>query len=163
MLCVALAVPEARALDLRSTPLTPRQVGTTNRVQVGLAVQGWTDTLQLTVAGAYQVNCPAGLPIEAQRAASATQYPAGFSFTLTVPGWIPAEYVIPGWSEWAAPATKTCNFVYTGRAKEALVSLSGFGIQITLGSGERVDGNTRQFTVVKPESAQPRQGKCLIP
>jgi len=149
--CLAMIMPEAHALAVDSTAVTPRQVGQTSRVQAGLAVRGWTDTHVLTVGGAFELRCLGGLPLEAQRLVQASRMIAGFDFTVTVPGgMLPASYDIPGWSEWASPSRHDCTFVYVGRAIEAPVTFGVFGIRVTLGGGEVSDGDTTTFTVVKP-------------
>lgn len=159
-LLLAIFMVPVHALDVKSMPYTPRQVGQADRVQLGLAVQGWTKNQELTVAAAYELTCPGGTPLRAGRAASQQQTWAGFSFTLTVPTTVPAEYPIPGWTEWGTPATKRCSFVFTGRAKEAIVVLGGFGIGMTLGHGEAVDEDTILFDVVKPLPKGTDSGTC---
>lgn len=150
--CLAvLSIPEARALRVEVYPVTPLQVEQTDKVRVGLAVQGWTNVFALTVAGGYTVTCPNGLPIEAQHSRQRQQFPAGFTFTITVPaGGTPTQYPIPGWSSWPRPSTHDCTFRYVGRAKEALVSLIGFGFNVSLGGGDDSKGDTLVFKMVKP-------------
>jgi hypothetical protein len=145
-----MSMSEAGALRVESIALTPEQIGKTAQVKVGLHVQGWTNTMFLTIAGAFEVRCPQSEKIEAQRASQWSQYPAGFSSTLNIPSILPTQYSIPGWPEWATPSTKGCTFVYVGRAKESLVSIGMLGLSISLGAGEAVDGDTKTFNMVKP-------------
>lgn len=154
-LCLVMIIPEAHALGVHSTAITPEQIGQTQQVKVGLHVQGWTNTFVLTIGGAFEVRCPQSERIEAQKVSQWTDYPAGFTSTLNVPPQLPAQYSIPGWPEWATPSTKGCTFVYVGRAREALVSLAVFGLSTSLGAGEVTEGDTKTFNMVK---AVPRTG-----
>lgn len=149
-LCFAISMPEAHALRVESTALTPEQIGKTQEVKVGLSVQGWTNTFVLTVGGVFEVRCPQSERIEVQKSSQWSRYPAGFTSTLNVPPQLPAQYPIPGWPEWATPSTKGCTFVYVGRAREALVSIGILGLSTSLGPGEVTDGDTKVFNMVKP-------------
>jgi hypothetical protein len=149
-LWLAACMPAADALNVDATALTPVQVGKTDQVKVGLYVDGSTDTFYLTLAGAYEVRCPASEKLEAGRSAKWSRFPAGFRSSLTVPEVVPAYYSIPGWVEWPTPSIKGCTFVYVGRAIEALVSFSFFGLTTSLGGGELTKSDTKTFTMVKP-------------
>lgn len=152
--CLAMTMAQAHALGVDAIPNTPRQVGQTDQAQVGLAVEGRTDTLWLTVGGGYTLSCPGGQSIDAQHHRSKSQWPAGFSMTITVPSTgVPTRYPIPAWPQWQAPSTHRCTFQYVGKAKEAIVSLFGVGINISLGGGEASKGDTKVFDVVKPRPA----------
>jgi hypothetical protein len=150
VLFLAASMPAAHALNVDATPLTPEQVGKTNQVKVGLYVDGSTDTFFLTIGGAFEIRCPGSEKIEAGKSARWSRFPAGFNSSLTVPDVVPANYSIPGWVEWAAPSTKGCTFVYIGRAIEAQLSFSFFGLTTTLGGGELIKSGTKTFTMVKP-------------
>lgn len=150
-LCLAIIMPEAHALRVNAASTTPRQVGQTNTIQLGLLVQGWTDTRVLTVGGAFEFQCIGGLPVVGQKLVQASRILPIFTFTVSVPeGPLPADFNIPGWSEWASPSRHDCTFVYVGRAIEAPVTLGVFGIRVSLGGGEVDDGGTKTLTVVKP-------------
>jgi len=153
-----LAPVEAANVGVRV--VDPHQVGSGERVEVGMIVDGTTNLLTMTVGGGYTLTCPDTTPLTAQRALQFSRWLAGFTVSVFVPETIPYEYPISGWYSWDRPSTHYCTFSYVGRAKDAWVNLQGIGINITLGGDEVSDGNSRVFSMVKLAPPPPKGGGC---
>ncbi|HEY7377409.1 MAG TPA: hypothetical protein VH542_01875 [Steroidobacteraceae bacterium] len=157
-------VAPVQAAAVKSSFYSPRQVGVSERVQVGLSVFARADGFYLTAGGGYTLTCPDTTPLTAQRALQFVRLQTGYTTTVFVPEVIPAEYSISGWYGWARPSTHYCTFSYTGRAKDAWVSLAGLGINVTLGGDEVSDGNSIVFAMQKlpppPPACQPFCNAC---
>jgi hypothetical protein len=156
---VALAVcAQANAAGVDVAVTAPRQVGTTDRASVGIAVDATTNTMWLTAGGGYTLTCPDTTALEAQRALQFLRWPAGFRVVVTVPEVVPAEYRIAGWQQWQAPSTHTCTFKYVGRAKDGLLNIFGSGINISFGGDEASEGDSLTFAMVKNPPPPPPGG-----
>jgi hypothetical protein len=164
MVLMLMGSTPAHAAFVKSSYYVPRQVGATERAQVGLSVFARADAFYLTAGGGYTLSCPDTTPITAQRALQFVRLQPGYTTTVFVPEVIPAEYPVSGWYGWARPSTHYCTFSYTGRAKDAWVSLAGFGINITLGGDEVSDGNSVVFPMQKlpppPPNCEPFCNTC---
>jgi hypothetical protein len=148
-----LTAVEANAVSLVVRPRDPQQIGLSQKVQVGLRVDGSTEFYTLTVAGGYTVTCPESVAIDAQTSESGWDLFGGVSFWINVPEAPPGEYPMSGWAGWPSPSTQSCSFKYVGRVKDGLISFGGFGSNITLGGGDRSSADTIVFRVVKPTPA----------
>ena len=80
---------------------------------------------------------------------------SGYQVSVFVPEVIPTEYVISGYYAWERPSTHRCTFNYTGRAKDGWVSLTGIGMNVSLGGEEAIEGDSVVFPMVKPAPPQP--------
>jgi hypothetical protein len=158
VLMLAISCAPANAANVGVRLSSPHQVNSSERVEVGMIVDARTNTLTMTAGGGYTLTCPDTTPLTAQRALQFTRWPAGFVVSVFVPETIPATYAISGWYSWNRPSTHYCTFSYVGRAKDAWVNLSGFGVNITLGGEDVTAGDSVVFPMVKPAPPTPPGG-----
>jgi len=145
-------MPNANALEpkLEIYVFPPAQVGKTGNAEFGLAVSASTPLYVLSVAGGFTATCPESQAIEAQASASSWNFLGGVSVSVQIPRTITGQYPMSGWSGWPSPSTQSCRFNYIGRAKEGIFNLGGAGSSITFGGGDKSEGDTLIFRMVKP-------------
>ena len=158
VLMLTTSLAPANAANVKVSLYSPQQVSTSERVRVGMSVNAEAGTFALTAGGGYTLTCPDTTPLTAQRALQFYRLAPGYTVSVFVPEVIPAEYPISGWSSWARPSTHYCTFSYTGRAKDGWVSLSGIGVNVTLGGDEVIDGNSVVFPMAKLPPPPPAGG-----
>jgi hypothetical protein len=153
----------ANAAIVNVSLAAPRQVGTSERAQVGISVDAQAALLMLTAGGGYTLTCPDTTPLTAQRSLQFMKLKSGYQVSVFVPEVIPTEYIISGWYSWERPSTHHCTFSYTGRAKDGWVSLSGIGMNVSLGGEEAIDGDSVVFPMVKQAPPPPPPPPPLPP
>lgn len=151
---VLLVLKMAHANALESTldiyVFPPAQVGNTQNAVLGMAVSASTPLYTLSVAGGFTATCFESEAIEAQASASKSNFFGGVSVSVQVPRTITAQYPMSGWAGWPSPSTQSCSFKYVGRAKEGIFTIGGLGSGITFGGGDRSEGDTIIFRMMKP-------------
>jgi len=147
---LALSIAKAEALSLELFLYEPRQIGKTENAEVGLVVRAATPAYSLSVAGGYTVTCPDSQVIEAQTSASEWRLFGNVSFWVNVPVTPPGQYPMTGWNSWPSPSNHSCSFRYVGRAKDGVFAIGGFGSNISFGGGDKSQGDTKIFKMVKP-------------
>lgn len=152
LLLFLLPVANAKALtpSLGIYVFPPVQVGRTENVELGMAVSASTPLYALSVAGGFTATCPESQPIQAQASASSWAFLGGVSVSVQIPRTVTGQYPMSGWSVWPSPSTQSCRFNYIGRAKEGIFNLGGAGSSITFGGGDKSEGDTLIFRMVKP-------------
>lgn len=150
MILQLLSAASADALSLNVLVRDPQQVGQTTNAQFGLVVSAFTEFWALSVGGGFTVTCPDSQVIEAQASDSFWDLFGSVSLWVNVPRSIPGQYTVTGWPGWRAPSTQSCSFRYVGRAKEGIFTIGGAGSSITFGGGDKSEGDTRIFKMVKP-------------
>lgn len=162
MVLLLLSMAKANALSLDVHVRDPQQVKRTAMAQFGLVVSASTELYTLSVAGGFTVTCPDSQVIEAQTSASEWRLFGSVSFWVNVPATPPGQYAMTGWNSWPSPSTQSCSFRYVGRAKEGLFVVGGLGSNISFGGGDKSQGDTRIFTMVKPPpGTDPSPGTCI--
>lgn len=136
------------------------QQGLTPHVSVGLIVWARSNLNQLAAGGGFTMGCPppAGLPVHVDRYLTDYQFTGPTDLWVTVPQYLPATRVIPGFYDLKEGTIVDCTYQYKGSAREGGYSVSGRGFTFSLGYGETSRSDTIVFTVRKPVS---KTGGCV--
>ncbi len=164
LLGVALcASTPASAVQMSVYVYEPYQVLTSGNVRVGHAVSASTDFNRLVAGGTFLAQCahPQILSVPGQRTETASGLVGGLSMTVTVPEQQPAYINMPGFDSLPRGTTVDCTYAWTARAVESGYTLSGGGLGVPIGQGEKSDGAVRYFKMKAPSTDPSGNPKCI--
>ena len=142
----------ARAVEMSVNVLHPSQVGNSARVKLGHMVTARTNMISVATGGTLRVSCPSPDTgtIDAQNSLAQLGIPPNV-LTVEVPaGWLPAERVLPGFSNVPGGTTLTCSYFWTATAKEAMYSLGAGGTGMPIGTDPSTRSDTVTFVMYQP-------------
>lgn len=150
---------KASAVTLRTVPSSIHQIGTSGAVSLGHTAIGSTDFNRLVVSGGYIATCASAVmvPTNGQRSLSGEAAFGGVILYTTIPERLPAFVEMPGFDLLAAGSRVACAYNWSSKAVESnfTIGIPGFGI--TIGGGERSEGGTYPFMMVKPAETNERE------
>ncbi len=143
----------AAALEMSVFPTSIAQANTGGGVYLGHTVSARTNMNRLSASGSFATACndPRTLPITGQRSLSSEGLTGPRILAVTVPETVPALRTIPGFSSVEFGVELTCTYTWTARASEATFSIGAGGGGVTIGGGERADGSTIEFRMLRSD------------
>ena len=157
------ASQRASAVQLDVYVSTISQFGTGSGVNLGHTVLASTPYNRLIAGGTFTAACnhSATLPLTGERTLPSETY--GFDQNIlyvTIPETVPALRNMPGFGSVERGTELSCTYRWTARAIEGGYTIGIGGISFVTGNGERTDGGTVEFKMVRPD---PGYRGCIIP
>jgi len=143
----------------------PSQVNHSANVYVQTKAWASTTVYSLSLGAGFEIACPySGRTVQEQRPAPSVTGYLPRTQPLTTQVWVPStsvgNYPTTDYESVPAGTCKTCYLYYKATGREAVVALSGLGISISLGGGEKTQLFTEDFQMCKPQPSSGGAGGC---
>lgn len=149
----SIAAQPASAIDMQVIVSSINQVAYTSSINLGHTIYAHTPMNRLVAGGSFSVHCSDSRtgPINGQRTLSSEQQ-FGNTLYVTIPEVLPTTRMLPGFTQLPKGTQISCTYDWTARAVESTYSIGIGGLGITIGGGERADGATVAFTMVREDN-----------
>jgi hypothetical protein len=155
MACLAsiamLLARPAAAVTMHVSPLPIYQEGTGASFTVGHFIDARTSYPNLTVSGSFRVSClqPGIPPMSESYSATQTVLFQENVLSMGIPQNLPARRSLSGWTSVPTGTIVPCSYDWQARAVESGLTIGGGGGSVVIGSGERSEGGTIPFDMLK--------------
>ena len=166
LVLAAVGMPGVASAVNLSTVVAPiYQSGTGSGVFIGHTAIASTDYNRLYAGGTYSVTCgaPGMVPLTGQRFLSTENFKGNLSLYVTIPEWHPSIVYMPGFYDIPRGQTVSCAYSWTSRAVESGYTIGFGGISFQTGNGERNEGSSEPFMMMKRDTGDVDGGSTCIP
>jgi hypothetical protein len=153
----------AHAFNMNTRLQAIYQVDFTAAVSLGHTVIASSNMNRLYAAGAFEARCVSTITgaIVDQRGLPAESLLGGTQLYVTVPEWLPAQRIMPGFDQVPGGTTLNCSYIWTADAEESSYSVGIPGFGISVGGEKAHAGSSVPFEMYQPGSGSKDNNGCI--
>jgi hypothetical protein len=156
-------IQHTHAISMSTRLQSIGQSGQSAGVNVGHTVIASSPMNRLNAVGAFVASCAASHTgsISDQRGLPASALLGGTQLVVTVPAWLPAVRIMPGFEFTPAGTTLTCTYNWTSEAEESSYTIGAFGVGMTIGGEKAREGSSVPFQMHMPGGDDDSNNGCI--